>query len=213
MHRFGLGPDHSDPSAVCVHILKKPESARPTSSHLYSRRASNVTRSRDDSYDTDYIAREFPFARQSDSKNPYNRKYFRPRYKLIPSGKKQRDNAVTNAAQGILLPTRSNFRTTPKVRKSPESSARCLSEEDPVKKTRKKISGFFTGHRVCGLPASPDARPAKPTSSFSGQPARERVLHTIAGGSFIYKRPSFFDVFEFIRIVIKVRFRLIFNWR
>ncbi len=22
MHRFGLGPDHSDPSAVCVHILK-----------------------------------------------------------------------------------------------------------------------------------------------------------------------------------------------
>ena len=75
MHRFGLGPDHSDPSAVCVHILKKPESARPTSSHLYSRRASNVTRSRDDSYDTDYIAREFPFARQSDSKNPYNRKY------------------------------------------------------------------------------------------------------------------------------------------
>ena len=149
MHRFGLGPDHSDPSAVCVHILKKPESARPTSSHLYSRRASNVTRSRDDSYDTDYIAREFPFARQSDSKNPYNRKYFRPRYKLIPSGKKQRDNAVTNAAQGILLPTRSNFRTTPKVRKSPESSARCLSEEDPVKKTRKKISSLV--HRTQSL--------------------------------------------------------------
>jgi len=71
-------PDHSD-SYFAVCVILKPNQLGRLRSIRCKRRASTITRSRDDSYDTEWTEkREFRFARQSDSNNPYRK--VRPRY-------------------------------------------------------------------------------------------------------------------------------------
>jgi len=108
----------------------------------------------------------------------------RPRYKLIRYRKKQRVYAVK-----LFGPTPvTEFSALPqKVRKKSRVTGprplRYTRYARPGEKSRKKkISFFFTGNRVCGLPAPPDARPANSESSFSGDRLDYRVLYTYARG-------------------------------